>query len=186
MTYRPESLLDGIETLLADGLRRDADALSRREATARVLLALGRSEGIPMGELSRRTARDPSTVTRFVIRATEDGLVEQRTGTVDRRERLLFLTPSGRAARDALLGARATRTARVRAGVAGRTGLGPDEVDWFLGALHAALVTDGETHDADAAPTPAPVTGFGAAPSTPATAPDSATGAGSAGVTSEG
>lgn len=152
MAYRPESLVDGIETLLADGLRRDADALARREATARVLLALGRSEGIPMGELSRRTARDPSTVTRFVIRATEDGLVEQRTGTVDRRERLLFLTPSGRAARDALLAAREVRTARVRAGVAGRTGLGPDEVDWFLGALHAALVADAEEHDVDTVP----------------------------------
>ena len=155
MTYRPESPLDGIETLLADGLRRDADTLARREATAGVLLALGRSEGIPMGELSRRTARDPSTVTRLVIRATEDGLVEQRAGTVDRRERLLFLTPSGRAARDALLGARETRSARVRAGVAGRTGLGPDEVDWFLGALHAALVADGDEHDQAAARPPA-------------------------------
>lgn len=144
MSYRPESLLDAIETCIADGLRRDADALTRREATARILLALGRTEGIAMGELSRRTARDPSTVTRFVERATADGLVELRPGTHDRRERLLFLTPSGRAARDAVFAARSTRTARVVAGVAGRTGLGPDEVDWFLGALYAALVTDAE------------------------------------------
>ena len=144
MSYRPESLLDGIETQLADGLRRDADALRRREAPARILLALGRSEGIAMGELSRRTARDPSTVTRFVLRATEDGLIEQRQGQHDRRERLLFLTPSGRAARDAILAARAARTARILAGVAGRTGLGPDEVDWFVGALYAALVSDAD------------------------------------------
>ena len=92
----------------------------------------------------RTTARDPSTVTRFVDRATEDGLVEQRPGTHDRRERLLFLTPSGRATRDAILGARAARTTRIVAGVAGRTGLGPDEVDWFLSALYAALVSDAE------------------------------------------
>ena len=142
MLYRPESLLDGIETQLADGLRLDAEALGRREATARILLALGRTEGIAMGELSRRTARDPSTVTRFVMRATEDGLVEQRPGTHDRRERLLFLTPSGRATRDAILSARAARSARILAGVAGRTGLGPDEVEWFVGALYAALVSD--------------------------------------------
>lgn len=144
MVYRPESLLDGIETCITDGLRRDSDALHRREATARILLALGRTEGIAMGELSRRTARDPSTVTRFVDRATVDGLVEQRPGTHDRRERLLFLTPSGRATRDAILLARAARTTRIVAGVAGRTGLGPDEVDWFLSALYAALVSDAE------------------------------------------
>jgi DNA-binding MarR family transcriptional regulator len=151
MVYRPESLVDAIETLLADGLREDAQALGRREATARVLLAVGRSEGLSMSEVSRRAARDPSTMTRFVLHAIEEGLVEQRPGTTDRRERLLFLTPSGRAARDALLAARERRADRVRTGTAGRTGLGPDEVDWFLGALHAALVADAEEQ---AAPPP--------------------------------
>ena len=108
-----------------------------------------------------------------MLRATEDGLSEQRVGTVDRRERILFLTPSGRAARDALLVARETRTARLRAGVAGRTGLGPDEVDWFLGALHAALKADGEEHDGEKAE--------GAAPDDPRSTP-----AGPAGVTAGG
>ena len=108
MIYRPESLLDGIETCITDGLRRDADGLRRREATARILLALGRTEGIAMGELSRRTARD------------------------------------------AILGARATRSTRIVAGVAGRTGLNPDEVDWFLSALYAALVSDAEDQAATA------------------------------------
>ena len=140
MAHLPDSLLDGIETVLADGMRVDAAALGLREATARVLLALGDSGGIPMRELAHRTARDPSTVTRFVLRAAAEGLVEQRPGVEDRRERLLHLTPAGLTARAALLARRSTRTAGIRLGVQARTGLGPDEVDWFLSQLYASLV----------------------------------------------
>ena len=140
MAHVPDSLLDGIETVLADGMRADAAALGMREATARVLLALGDSGGIPMRELAQRAARDPSTVTRFVLRAAAEGLVEQRPGIEDRRERLLHLTPAGLTARAALLARRSTRTAGIRLGVQARTGLGPDEVDWFLSQLYASLV----------------------------------------------
>jgi DNA-binding MarR family transcriptional regulator len=140
MAYTPDSLLDAIETLLADGLRRDAAAMRRMEATARILLAIGEPEGVRMREIARRTARDPSTVTRFVLRAQAEGLVESRPGTEDRRERRIVLTPAGRAARDDLLRRRSARAAQVSRGVQARTGLGADEVDWFLGALHAALV----------------------------------------------
>jgi DNA-binding MarR family transcriptional regulator len=140
MAYTPDSLLDAIETLLADGLRRDAAAMRRMEATARILLAIGEPEGVRMREIARRTARDPSTVTRFVLRAQAEGLVEARPGTEDRRERRIVLTPAGRAARDDLLRRRSARAAQVSSGVQARTGLGADEVDWFLGALHAALV----------------------------------------------
>ena len=140
MAYTPDSLLDAIETLLADGLRRDAAAMRRMEATARILLAIGEPEGVRMREIARRTARDPSTVTRFVLRAQAEGLVEARPGTEDRRERRIVLTPAGRAARDDLLRRRSARAAQVSRGVQARTGLGADEVDWFLGALHAALV----------------------------------------------
>jgi len=140
MTHLPASLLDGIETILADGMRVDAAALGMREATARVLLALGEAEGIPMRELAQRAARDPSTVTRFVLRAAADGLVEQRPGLEDRRERVLHLTPAGQAARSSLLARRTARTAGIRLGVQARTGLGPDEVDWFLSQLYASLV----------------------------------------------
>lgn len=140
MAYTPDSLLDAIETLLADGLRRDAAAVRRMEATARVLLAIGEPEGVRMREIARRTARDPSTVTRFILRAQAEGLVESRPGTEDRRERRIVLTPAGRAARDDLLRRRAARAAQISRGVQARTGLGADEVDWFLSALHAALV----------------------------------------------
>src|SRR5437764_1171860 len=135
----PDSILDGVETLLADGLRRDAAATERAESTARVLLAVGPAEAVPMGEVARRVARDPSTVTRFVLRAAADGLVEQRTGAEDKRERLLALTAAGRAARDDILRRRLSATASVVRGVQARTGLGADEVEWFLSALHAAL-----------------------------------------------
>ncbi len=93
-----------------------------------------------MRELAQRAARDPSTVTRFVLRAAAEGLVEQRPGIEDRRERLLHLTPAGLTARAALLARRTTRTAGIRLGVQARTGLGPDEVDWFLSQLYASLV----------------------------------------------
>jgi DNA-binding MarR family transcriptional regulator len=92
-----------------------------------------------MGEVARRTARDPSTVTRFVIKAAAEGLVEQRRGPEDRRERLLALTAAGRAAREDLLRRRRVATAAIVRGVQARTALGADEVDWFLSALHAAL-----------------------------------------------
>jgi len=140
VSYSPDSILDAIETFLADGLRHDAAAARRPESTARVLLALGPDESVPMGEIARRIARDPSTVTRFVLKAAAEGLVEQRPGVEDRRERRLGLTAVGRAARDDLLRRRRAATALVVRGVQARTALGAEEVDWFLGALHAALV----------------------------------------------
>lgn len=140
MSHAPDSLLDAIETFLADGLRRDAAATRRPESTARVLLALGPDEAVPMGEVARRIARDPSTVTRFVGKATQEGLLEQRPGVEDRRERLLALTAAGRTAREELLRRRRAAAAVVVRGVQARTALGAEEVDWFLGALHAALV----------------------------------------------
>lgn len=140
MPYTPDSLLDAIETLLGDGLRRDAAAAQRPESTVRVLLALGPDEALPMGEVARRVAREPSTVTRFVMRASKEGLVERRGGSADRRERLLVLTAAGRAARDELLKRRRAAAAAVTRGVQARTGLGADEVEWFLASLHASLV----------------------------------------------
>lgn len=138
-----ESLLDSLEALLSDGLRRDARGLRRMEATARVLLALPADGGVPMRELSRRIAREPSTVTRFAARAAKEGLVEQTAGDDDRRCRLLALTPAGRAVRDALLERRRGREAALKEGVATRTGLAPDAVDWFLAAVADSLSVNG-------------------------------------------
>jgi DNA-binding MarR family transcriptional regulator len=133
------NVLDALEARLGQGLREDARGSGRAESTARVLLALDPAAGTPMGRLAGRIARDASTVTRFVERATKDGLVERRSSASDRRRRLLFLTPAGRVARAALQRLRAERIAAVREEVRSRTGLGEQEVDWFLGALDAAL-----------------------------------------------
>jgi DNA-binding MarR family transcriptional regulator len=92
-----------------------------------------------MRELSRRIARDPSTVTRFAARARKEGLVEQTPGDDDRRRRLLALTREGRLVRDALLERRRARESALKDGVASRTGLAPDAVDWFLAAVAEAL-----------------------------------------------
>ena len=137
-----ESLLDALETRLSAGLRKDAQAVSRMEATARVLLAMGPDEGVPMRELARRIARDPSTVTRFAERAAQEGLVEQRPGSEDRRQRLLHLTAAGRSTREALLARRRSRETHLKDGIASGTGLGAAEVEWFLAAVLEGLAPD--------------------------------------------
>ncbi len=131
----PASLLDAIETRIGRGLREDAEALGLAEATARLLLALPPSSDVTMREVSRVVGRDPSTLTRFVFRARNEGLVEQSRGTEDRRERRLFLTAKGRETREGLLRRRLDRERAVKEAVLANTGLSPDEVDWFLRVL---------------------------------------------------
>jgi DNA-binding MarR family transcriptional regulator len=133
------AVLESLEARLARGLRDDAAAVGRAESTARVLLGLDPGAGTPMGRLAARIDRDASTVTRFVHRAMREGLVERRSAAADRRTRLLFLTPSGREARAALLRLRNRRAEVLREEVRTRTGLGEQEVAWFLDALDASL-----------------------------------------------
>jgi DNA-binding MarR family transcriptional regulator len=135
----PDSPLDAIETRIVEGLRGDAAAIGRAEATARVLLALGPGDGATMRDVARRIARDPSTVTRFVIRAVRERLVEQRPGTDDRRERRLHLTALGQSVRADLLARRLARTQALKEAVQAKTGLSADEVEWFLRVLHGGL-----------------------------------------------
>ncbi len=134
-----DNWLDVLEMRLGAGLRSDAQAVGRMEATARVLLALAPPEGLTMSEMASRIVRDPSTVTRFVHRAAAEGWVEQRPGTEDRRTRVVHLTEKGRALRARLVGLRDARAAALREGVSTRTGLGAEEVDWFLAAVLSAL-----------------------------------------------
>jgi MarR family transcriptional regulator for hemolysin len=133
------TILDALEARLARGLRWDARRVGRAESTARVLLALDPASGTAMGQLATRIDRDASTVTRFVHRATAEGLVERRSAASDRRTRLLFLTPAGRAARADLARLREARADAIREEVRSSTGLGEEEVEWFLGALDRAL-----------------------------------------------
>ncbi|MHC5012548.1 MAG: MarR family transcriptional regulator [Planctomycetota bacterium] len=135
MRSRP---LEELEILLATGLRTDARAIGLREATARVLLVLEPDLALPMGEVARRLGRDPSTATRFVDRATEEGLVGRHEGR-DRRRRLAHLTPRGRDVRARLQDRRDARAAALPTAVQERTGLGAGEVEWFLEAVVGSL-----------------------------------------------
>src|SRR5262245_37275994 len=124
-------LLHALEIHLARGLAADARAIGRAEATARVLLALEPEEGVPMGEIARRLARDPSTATRFVDRAVAEGLVQREPGA-DRRRRLAFLSATGRQGRERLLALRTARVAELFEAVRAKTGLDAEQVEWFL------------------------------------------------------
>ena len=132
------ALLDALEVHLGHALRVDAQRLSQSEASARVLLAFEPGEAVPMADVAERLGRDPSTVTRFVDRAEADGLVLRVAGESDRRRRLARLTPKGEEIRRALVELRSTRARALVESVEGQTGLGSDQVQWFLQALSDA------------------------------------------------
>lgn len=132
-------LLHQLEIRLARGLHSDAAAVGLREATARVLLALKEGESIAMSEVARRVGRDPSTATRFVDRAVADGLLQRTRGARDKRRRVISLTPEGLAARARLAEIRTRRAEALTSATLSETGLGRDQMEWFLEALLKGL-----------------------------------------------
>jgi DNA-binding MarR family transcriptional regulator len=62
----------------------------------RVLAALRESDGRRMGELSRTTSIEVSTLTRLVDNMEKNGLVERRRDAADARAVALHVTPAGR------------------------------------------------------------------------------------------
>jgi DNA-binding MarR family transcriptional regulator len=134
-----ERLLDQIEIHLGQALRHDAQRRGLREATARVLLALEPDDALPMSRVAERLGREPSTATRFVDRAEEDGLVLRVAGDSDRRSRWVRLTPRGLELRQALLEVRALRARRIEGALETSTGLGAHQVEWFLQSLSTSV-----------------------------------------------
>lgn len=134
-----ERLLDQIEIHLGQALRHDAQRRGLREATARVLLALEPDDALPMNRVAERLGREPSTATRFVDRAEEDGLVLRVAGDSDRRSRWVRLTPRGLELRQALLEVRALRARRIEGALETSTGLGATQVEWFLQSLSTSV-----------------------------------------------
>jgi MarR family transcriptional regulator, organic hydroperoxide resistance regulator len=57
---------------------------------------------VPMSEVAKSLACDPSNVTGIIDRLEERGLVERRDAPKDRRVRMLALTPAGARLRDGL------------------------------------------------------------------------------------
>lgn len=146
------ALLDQLEVLLAARLRADAARHELREATTRVLLALGPAEaGLSMQALAKRLDRDPTTVTRFVDRAVAEGFVARQAGKKDRRRRVAALTPEGRVVWEALLASRRDRTRRLHDTFQEQTGLGAGQVEWFVSALIEALAATSTASPGDEA-----------------------------------
>jgi DNA-binding MarR family transcriptional regulator len=127
-----------LEVRLASTLGEAARAARVHEATARILLSLRDEEAVSMGEVATRLARDATTATRFVDRAAAEGYVTRRPGE-DRRIRLVALSTTGRQRRAALLAAFERRAAALAEGVQERTGLGREEMEWFVVALLQAF-----------------------------------------------
>ena len=134
-----ETHLTELETRLARDLRADARAAGLLEATARVLLALGPEEAIPMRALADRVGRDATTATRFVNRGESEGLFSRTPGARDKRRRLVGLTDEGRAARARLVEVRTRRAEALRERLLGATGLHEGQVEWFLAAMLEGL-----------------------------------------------
>lgn len=132
------ALLHGLEVHLGHALHVDAKHLALNESSARVLLAFEPGEAVAMTRVAERLGRDPSTATRFVDRAEAEGLVLRVAGDSDRRRRVARLTPKGEDLRRALVELRTARAGSLVAAVESRTGLGSDQVQWFLQALAEA------------------------------------------------
>lgn len=82
------SLLDGPDRLL------EANGLGR--AHHRALYFIARRAGMPVSELLRLLHITKQSLSRVLRDLQDRGLVQQRTGSADRRQRLLALTEAGR------------------------------------------------------------------------------------------
>jgi DNA-binding MarR family transcriptional regulator len=62
-----------------------------------VLAVLWYQDGLSQKEISRQLNRDKTTMTRVIGKMEEKKLVRQKTDTADKRSKLVFLTPQGKA-----------------------------------------------------------------------------------------
>lgn len=98
---REDEIRRGIELLYFGytSMVRGADAILAHEglgrAHHRALYFIARRPRLPVGELLRLLAITKQSLGRVLNELQEKDLVEQSIGTVDRRQRLLRLTPAG-------------------------------------------------------------------------------------------
>lgn len=98
----------------------------------RVLHFVNRHQGLNVAELLEILEITKQSLARVLKDLISGGFIEQRAGTEDRRQRLLYLTPKGKSLADALVGMQGRRMARALAHT------GPDSrtlVARFLAAL---------------------------------------------------
>ncbi|MGG0823857.1 MarR family transcriptional regulator [Paenibacillus turicensis] len=60
-----------------------------------VLHRLTERDGITQLELSKRTEKDPTNITRILDQLSRKGWIERKANALDRRSYLLYVTPSG-------------------------------------------------------------------------------------------
>jgi DNA-binding MarR family transcriptional regulator len=100
---REAEIRRGIELLYFGYARllRGADAILEKEALGRAhhraLYFIARQPGLAVSDLLRLLAITKQSLSRVLADLVARGLVEQAVGTLDRRQRLLSLTPGGEA-----------------------------------------------------------------------------------------
>lgn len=60
-------------------------------------------DNITQRELSKRTEKDPTNITRILDQLERKGWIERKANAIDRRSYLIYVTPSGRALSELLL-----------------------------------------------------------------------------------
>lgn len=102
----------------------------------RVLHFVNRNPGMPVAELLQILKITKQSLGRVLRELVEGGFIEQRTGAVDRRQRLLFATPTGRSLALRLAEPQSHRIAAALAA------LGPDGATAAREFLHMMVNAD--------------------------------------------
>ena len=99
---RESELRAGLELLFFAyrDFTKDPDTILEKygfgRAHHRVIYFVGRNPGLPVADLLRILRITKQSLSRVLKQLVEDGFIEQRTGSRDRRQRLLYLTDKGR------------------------------------------------------------------------------------------
>ncbi len=137
-----EQLRQGIEAMFFAyrGFTADPDRILAQMAYGRAhhraIHFINRAPGTTVNNLLAILGVTKQSLNRVLRTLIEDGLVESRVGTVDKRERHLFLTENGRA-----LEATLSEAQRVRMRAAYKEA-GPEAVSGFRKVLEAMMDAD--------------------------------------------
>ncbi len=137
-----EQLRQGIEAMFFAyrGFTADPDrilaGLDYGRAHHRAIHFINRAPGTTVNNLLNILGVTKQSLNRVLRRLIDDGLVESRVGTQDKRERHLFLTDEGR-----MLEARLSDAQRARMRAAYKDA-GPEAVAGFRQVLEAMMDTD--------------------------------------------
>jgi len=132
---REEELRRGIELLYFAyrDFTRDPDEILQKtnlgRAHHRVLYFVGRNPGTTVSGLLKLLRITKQSLSRVLGQLVEDGYIEQKAGTEDRRQRLLFLTDKGREFEKTLFATQRQRVAEAYKKA------GPDAVSGFWEVL---------------------------------------------------